>query len=243
MPYIKNLNKSINILYIHIPKTGGTTIEKYLSYQFNYGKPLSLQNLYSSNINKFKFVFYGSLQHQSYRTLMKYKNKFGIVTTNLKVFASVRNPYTKIVSDLFYFKLINKNSSQLHVYNNLIKFIFAKNKFDNHNLPQYTFVINNRGVIPSHINIINNESLTKDMINLGYINFDKINIQNKGRVNKNNYYKYLDNNSIKLINHIYDKDFKLFNYTKIESELKSTITTPTITTPTITTPTDTTTSI
>jgi len=216
MPYIKNLNKSINILYIHIPKTGGTTVEKYLSYQFNNGKPLLPQNLFSPHTHMFKFLFYGSPQHQSYRTLMKYKDKLGIITTNLKIFASVRNPYTKIVSDLFHYRLINKNSSQSHVYNALIRFVFSKNKFDNHNLPQYTFVINNNGVIPPNIKIINNESLTKDMINLGYINFDKINIQNKGHVNKKNYYKYLNNNSIKLINHIYDKDFQLFNYTKIE---------------------------
>jgi len=146
MPYIKNLNKSINILYIHIPKTGGTTIEKYLSYQFNYGKPLLPKNLFSPHQNMFKFLFYGSPQHQSYRTLMKYKNKLGIITTNLKIFASVRNPYTKIVSDLFHHRLINKNSSQSHVYNALVRFVFSKNKFDNHNLMKPQMFDNHRGL-------------------------------------------------------------------------------------------------
>ena len=33
MPYFKNDN--INVLFIHIPKTGGTSVENYFSSKFN----------------------------------------------------------------------------------------------------------------------------------------------------------------------------------------------------------------
>ena len=54
------------------------------------------------------------------------------------------------------------------------------------------------------------------MINLGYTDFNEhvktiSNINTEGK----NYYDFLNNNSIQLINEFYDYDFILFNYTKI----------------------------
>ena len=36
--------------------------------------------------------------------------------------------------------------------------------------------------------------------------------RHKGKEEEKNYFKYLNNNSIKLINKFYKKDFELFNY-------------------------------
>lgn len=42
MPYFKNNN--VNILFIHIPKTGGSSVENYFSSKFNI--PLNNTSLY-----------------------------------------------------------------------------------------------------------------------------------------------------------------------------------------------------
>lgn len=52
------------------------------------------------------------------------------------------------------------------------------------------------------------------MKNLGYIDFAVYDNQN---IYKVNYYDYLNNESIEIINKFYDLDFKLFNYDKILS--------------------------
>ena len=83
---------------------------------------------------------------------------------------------------------------------------------DNHNVPQYKFIIDkNKNIIPD-LHILHTETLTTDMKNLG---FDDFNVFENANPNKLNYYKYLNNDSIQLINQFYDKDFSLFGYEKI----------------------------
>jgi hypothetical protein len=50
------------------------------------------------------------------------------------------------------------------------------------------------------------------MNELGFVDFNEFKNANP---NKINYYKYLNNDSIQLINQFYDKDFSLFGYEKI----------------------------
>ena len=87
--------------------------------------------------------------------------------------------------------------------------------YDNHNLPQYTFVINKKGEIPKNMKIVKNENLNKDMANIGYEGLETIKKKKVGKSHKTNYYNYLNKDSINLINKVYNKDFELFNYNKI----------------------------
>jgi hypothetical protein len=207
MPYFKN--SEINLLLIHIPKTGGTSLEKYFSKKYNidlnekslYGKlPFCMKN---------KICIMSHLQHLLYRTIMKYKNEFKINLKDLKIIASVRNPYHRLVSDLFYYKLINEKTNKKEVYKVILKYLYFP-KFDNHNIPQYLFLLNEHGEINEDITIFKTETLKNDMINYGFEDFN-LN-ENKNKNTKINYMDYLNDDSIFLINNHFHKDFQYFDY-------------------------------
>ena len=209
MPYFKN--NDTNILFIHIPKTGGTSLESYFEYKFNI--PLDSKSLYmwlDEEQKQNNTLIDTSLQHITYQTMFKYNTVFNIDPNGLKIITIVRNPYERLISDLFFNKLITINSSKEEVFN-IIKTYLLRNDLDNHNLPQYVFVTNDNKKLVPNIQILHTETLTTDMHNLGYEDFDKR--DNKNSINID-YYKYLNNDSIKLINDFYDCDFTLFNYTK-----------------------------
>ena len=202
MPYFKNNN--LNLLFIHIPKTGGTSLEKYLSQKHNI--PLDSKSLYSDLKNGYNSV---SLQHQTYHSLLKKKTQFGIDFNNIKIISIVRNPYERIVSDLFFYKLINYKTTQIEVFKILQKYINS-NEYDNHNIPQYSFLIDDNNKINKDITIFKTETLNDDLIKYGFTDF---NIHKNVNINSDiNYFDFLNEKSIKLINNFYKKDFKLFDY-------------------------------
>lgn len=201
MPYYKDKN----ILFIHIPKTGGTVIEDNI-------KKHTSQKLYSSFTNTLLDFPYNkkSLQHQFYTTLYKFKDKLNINFDNIKIFTVVRNPYDRIMSDLFWYNLIKKNFTSKQVYNTIKNNYLYRNDLDNHNEPQYKYIVDEKYELIKNIKIFNTETLNESNDELNkFIGFD-INIKKK-QVNKD-YSNYLNKDSISLINTFYKKDFELFNY-------------------------------
>jgi hypothetical protein len=206
MPYFKN--DIINILFIHIPKTGGTSLENYFSSKFNI--PLNNKSLYLFMDEKEKkeknIMINSSLQHITYSQMIKYNDIFHIDFKNLKIITIVRNPYERLISDFFFLKLMNVNTTKEEVFNILQKYL-ASNDYDNHNIPQYNFIVDIKS--SNNISILKTENLINGMHKLGYTDFDIFSNVNPDKVD---YYHYLNNDSIKLINKFYYYDFILFNY-------------------------------
>jgi hypothetical protein len=216
MPYFAN--DIVNLLLIHIPKTGGESLEKYFSELYNI--PLDNNSIYwfvADYIQlEYNVTINSSLQHLTYQTLMKYKDFLSIDTNNLEILTIVRNPYERIVSDLFWFNKINVDTSPAEVYETM-KTYLTDEVLDNHNIPQHLFLIDETNQLIKNVTILRTETLTNDMINLGYTRFNV-------RVNYNkhtlNYYDYLNDDSIQLINCFYKDDFKLFNYDVIRPSVE-----------------------
>ena len=218
MPYYKELN----ILFIHIPKTGGSSVEKYLSEKCEE----TLKDNCKDYEKHKKFLNNGvSLQHQVYNTLYKFRNELNIdFNSNLKIISIIRNPYTRIISDLFYNKLIKKNENVDNVYLKIIEFITNSCLFDNHSIPQYKFITDENNKIIQNIKIYKLENLTRDLRKDGFNDFNicirsqsntagtYINCNYNKQIQNNKINKYLNYDSIKLINAYYKKDFELFNY-------------------------------
>ena len=208
MPYYKDLN----LLFIHIPKTGGSFIADALNNK-NYKVTLCQRGISIHDISNSLFKpphNKGSLQHQFYSTLYKYKNKINIDFENTKVFSIVRNPYNKIISDLFWLKLINKKSSPNEIYEIIKNKYLYRDDLDNHNQPQYKFITDENNQLIKNIKIFKCETL--DILNHQINDFIGVNINLKNENANKDYSYYLNKNSISLINDFYKKDFELLDY-------------------------------
>jgi hypothetical protein len=206
MPFFKNQK----LFFIHIPKTGGTSVENYLYKKYNYKKNINtlfttINQKSSVKINKH------SLQHMTYQEIIDSDVLEDYNLNDITFFSIVRNPYDRIVSELFYIGRINLNSSKEKIEKEIKFFINDNYLYDNHKLPQYLFLTLNKKLVKS-IKVLKMETLNDDMYNYGYIDFNED--ANKTNRIKINYQSLLTNNAKKIIYDYYKKDFELFNYEK-----------------------------
>ncbi len=222
MPYLLEEK----LIFIHIPKTGGTSIERFFEM-------INLDNFFSASWDQEITPFinrYGSLtkskniyfepQHYTQDVLsdliLDYQSYF--------TFTFVRNPYTRLLSEYFWLKKIAKLPSpnqfdEVDFHNWCINYLKEINS--SHKIPQVSYLDNQIDFIGRY------EKLNEDFKELISILCNKSEIfypyKNRYLPKKNTtpHDKELLKNQIlrktkKLIYRTYQKDFKLLNY---DSEL------------------------
>ena len=206
MPYFHN--EKVNLLLIHIPKTGGTSLQYY--FRNKYEILLNRYSLYT--YQKHEFFEGVSFQHQPYKTIKENHGYFNVQLDNLEIISVVRNPYHRIISDMLFVKMIDETSSPEEVFDKLAN-EYLTNIFhpehDNHRIPQYMFLLDETYELLKNVTILKTETLTEDMKNLGHTDFE--NHYYKTTISRE-YMDFLNDNSIHLINKYYKKDFEFFDY-------------------------------
>ena len=138
MPYFKPLN----LLYIHIPKTGGMSIEEYLYQKCNMERDeKNIYGYYYDRTNRIRVENERTLQHLTYNEIIEKKQWFDIEIGNcknkdMKILVSIRNPFERIVSDLFWNKTsgVTKETTKEEFYQILYKYLYVDTDvlIDNH---------------------------------------------------------------------------------------------------------------
>ena len=186
-----------------------------------------------------------SLHHLTWVELKKYQDMFWKSADNkedlfgeklidyraIRVFTVVRNPYDRILSELFFLDWITPSFTPNQVHVKLRQFLLNPSTFDNHKLPQYLFVTEEDGTLIRGLLILRTETLTKDMRAHGFSDFNvkqntlhhvialpDTTIGTQQTQPPCKYIKYLNRASIQMINRYYREDFELFGYPMMEED-------------------------
>lgn len=199
MPY----HKEKNILFLHIPKTGGMSIE----HSIMKGPPILLHGEVCS-------TYQVDLQHLTFKQI---KDKYSDVISNwddLFIFAFIRNPYRRLISE--YSKHWFSSFDSFEHFVNMIKRDYRNIKYNNHLIPQHEFIYYKGKNVCNFMG--RQENYEKDFYKL----CDILNVNEPvRRINRwawnrkiSAYYK---NNDIKdIVYELYKKDFELLLYHKDE---------------------------
>jgi hypothetical protein len=224
MPYFKKKSLNANIFYIHVPKTGGMSIEQYFYNKFNIER--NYKNAYGyvyPNVDYNKLFGKGhTLQHIPYTTIITYGHELFELddsTNDLIFLATVRNPYDRIVSDLFFFIQytgITITSTKIEIEHAIYKYLTNEEyDYDNHRIPQCKLLKDAYGNIPNNMIILKTEVLTEEMHKMGFTDFYLKENMNRCGVNVK-YMDLLTHQSIQWINDYYYEDFQIFCYPMIQ---------------------------
>ena len=192
--------KQKELKFIHITKTGGTTIEKLgQKHNIKWG-------MFHKEYNN----WHRPPGEQNQNIIQKYD-----------WFTVVRNPYDRIISELHCRfgnhnrEILNKSKNEINEY--IRKCINLKDNFHNYkNLYCYGHYNEQHKYLCDNINILKFENLEED--------FNKLMIKYNMNIKlQGHHYKMkrkfnihdLDKETINLINNVYHKDFELFGYQKL----------------------------
>lgn len=188
------------IVFVHIPKTGGSSIEKFFNI---YGHDNMGDNkIYDENI-----MFGKNSQHYDYKSILKNSKK---EISSYFSFCFVRNPWDKMVSEYFYLR----KSKNFKI--SFKDFVFSiknqKTQGKTHFAEQISFICDKDNKIL--VDFVGRfENFKKDFKHVCRINNLKIkNIPFENKSEHENYTKYYDQETKDIIYKIYKNDIIFLNY-------------------------------
>lgn len=194
------------ILFIHIPKTVGSSIEKYLEQKEN----IKL-NEEKNVMNLFSYVAHDGLpssyQHLTYKDIIKFYPN----SKDYKIFCCIRNPYDRLVSEYHYqisLKTWESNSELQADFTKFVKFYLGnKSMFDNHKLPQHKFIES----CEKEIKILKYENLQEEFKE--YFG-EELKYHILQSIDRTNYKYYYIAETKEIVYNYYKDDFNIFGYSK-----------------------------
>lgn len=217
--------KKKELLFIHIPKTGGTTIERsFLANGFNvgiYNTDFYKSSIYKSNEYDNKNIIIKNdrieLECSFWHVPYKYDNYINF--NNYITFTVVRNPYSRLLSEYNWrefgkFYKLDPNTENI---NEFIDSFLNNGEIsydgDCHLVPQNEYIYDYYGNKVE--NILKQETLDEDILKF----IEKYNLDIKyshevynSQKSKNLQISDLTDKSIQTINKYYKLDFDMFNY-------------------------------
>ena len=181
------------VIFIHIPKNAGTSIETYFA-----NESVRIQPRKHADIHEIKRDF---------------KNSYN----NYKKFTIIRNPYDKMVSWYFYLKRNLGENHNVIEFNDWIIDLFITHKsvfpfkFWHANDP-VSFLKNQHEWIDDTVVVIKYENLNKEINS--FFN-KKIDLPVINKSNHKHYLNYYNKYALDIVYNRYKKDFKKYNYKKI----------------------------
>lgn len=199
------------LLFLHVPKTGGTSIERTL-----------FPNLASSTAADYSYLSgwdddLGWLNHLTLDQAIGLLP--GIDLKNYLVFTVVRNPWDRLVSEYCWKKSISDLQISFPEYVHILHdgatmtisdHYKSRVAFDQHYQPQTAYLEHSAGVL---VRIIRFEEFDKDVTRVlrNYIPKDRT-LPRLRSSNHVNYKQFYSSESIEMVRHLYVKDIERFGY-------------------------------
>lgn len=208
------ISYTYKIVFIHIPKCAGTTIEKIIG-------TCSPRELFSHKpINQF-----GQLKTPQHMTFAELKSNLEIDWTKFYTFSVIRNPYSRFVSEYNYRKeIFTKTKNPAHDPGTFSSFVESLQlepsqrifKFDGHLETQSSFLKNENNIIDPSIQLFTIENLTpcwamlEEKTGIKYANY----LWSRKSNDSSPYQTFYTNDTKDLIYNFYKEDFDNFGYSQ-----------------------------
>ncbi|MCF8405741.1 MAG: sulfotransferase family protein [Bacteroidales bacterium] len=187
------------LLFIHIPRTGGTSIEKFLESKGDTA------NLFTAT--GAIFINGHTPQHCTFREL----EDLGFISDDVRIFSILRNPINRAISDYFYFR--DHRPDIFDLFKNFTGFLDLyldpENYplFDNHNLSNYEYLADHTGIISEKITIFKFFNIPEIEKFLGFEGLGRFNHYKTAKGNLE-----INKRNLKRMKNYFSEDFNLFDY-------------------------------